>query len=138
LNYLLDTNVVSELSKKIPNPDVVACINALPEDGIYISVVILGEIIKGIEKTSDASKKEQLTKWYKTVRTLFDGKIIDINEGIITAWGKLAGSVSRTLPVFDSLIAATCIHNNFTLLTRNEKDFEDIPNIAIQNPWKTG
>jgi predicted nucleic acid-binding protein len=47
LNYLLDTNVVSELSKKIPNSDVVACINALPEDGMYISVVILGEIIKG-------------------------------------------------------------------------------------------
>jgi predicted nucleic acid-binding protein len=136
LKYLIDTNVLSELSKKAPNPDVVACIDALPKDDIYISVVTLGEIIKGIEKTSDVPKKEQLTGWYKKIRAAFDGKIVDINEGIMTAWGKLAGSCDRTLPVLDSLIAATCIYNNYVLLTRNEKDFEGIPNATIQNPWK--
>jgi predicted nucleic acid-binding protein len=67
---------------------------------------------------------------------LFDGKIIDINEEIITAWGKLVGSCDRTLPAFDSLIAAPCIYSDCIVLTRNEKDFDGIPNIAIQNPWK--
>jgi predicted nucleic acid-binding protein len=137
LNYLIDTNVLSELSKKMPNQDVVTFVNALPKDDLYISVITLGEIIKGIEKVSDVSKKGQLDAWHKKVRTLFDGKIIDIDEGIITAWGKLVGSCSRTLPAFDSLIAATCIYNDCILLTRNEKDFDDIPNITIQNPWKT-
>jgi predicted nucleic acid-binding protein len=88
LNYLLDTNVLSELSKKAPNPDVVAYINALPKESIYISVVTLGEIIKGIEKTSDVLKKEQLEKWYKKVHAVFDGKIIPITEGIINHMGK--------------------------------------------------
>jgi predicted nucleic acid-binding protein len=136
LKYLIDTNVLSELSRKAPNPDVVARIDALPKDSVYISVVTLGEIIKGIEKTSDIVKKEQLTGWYKQTRTVFDGKIMDINEGIITVWGKLTGSHGRTLPVLDSLIAATCIYNNCVLFTRNEKDFAGIPTIVIQNPWK--
>jgi predicted nucleic acid-binding protein len=137
LNFLLDTSVISELSKKIPNPGVVACIDALPKDNVYLSVVTLGEIIKGIEKTNDALKKTQIASWYTKVRALFDGKILDINEGIITAWGRLTGTHSRTLPALDSLIAATCIYTNCVLVTRNEKDFVDIPNIVIKNPWKT-
>jgi predicted nucleic acid-binding protein len=137
LNYLIDTNVLSELSKKTPNQDLVTFINALLKDNLYISVVTLGEIIKGIEKASDVLKKRQLADWYKEVRALFDGKIIDIDEGIISVWGKLVGSCSRTLPAFDSLIAATCIYSGSILLTRNEKDFDDIPNIVIQNPWKS-
>jgi predicted nucleic acid-binding protein len=136
LKYLIDTNVLSELSKKMPNPDVVACVDALPRDGVYISVVTLGEIIKGIEKTRDSVKKEQFANWYKKIRTVFDGKIIDIDEGIMTEWGKLVVSCDRTLPALDSLIAATCICNNYVLLTRNEKDFEDIPNLVVQNPWR--
>jgi predicted nucleic acid-binding protein len=56
---LIDTNVLSELSKKTPSEDVIACINTLPADAVFISVITLGEIIKGIEKTSDILKKEQ-------------------------------------------------------------------------------
>jgi predicted nucleic acid-binding protein len=128
---------LSELSRKTPNENVAAFINALPKNDLYISVVTLGEIIKGIEKTSDVSKKERLAGWYGKIRLLFDERIIDISEGIITVWGKLVGSCKRTLPVLDSLIAATCIHNNCTLLTRNEKDFYDLANVTIKNPWKT-
>ena len=137
MKYVIDTNVLSELSKKTPNEDVAAFINALPKNDIYISVVTLGEIIKGIEKTSDVSKKERLVGWYGKIRLLFDEKIIDSNEGIITVWGKLAGSCKRTLQVLDALIAATCVYNNCTLLTRNEKDFDGLPNVTIKNPWKT-
>jgi predicted nucleic acid-binding protein len=57
LNYLIDTNVLSELSKKTPNQNVVTFIDALPKDALYISVITLGEIIKGIEKASDVFKK---------------------------------------------------------------------------------
>jgi predicted nucleic acid-binding protein len=133
---LIDTNVLSELSKKTPNQAVAAYINSLPKDDVFISVITLGEIIKGIEKTRDILKKEKLAGWYKKIRILFDERIIGINEGVITVWGRITGSCSRTLPVLDSLIGAVCIYHNFILVTRNEKDFEDIPNIVIKNPWK--
>jgi predicted nucleic acid-binding protein len=85
---LVDPNVLTELSKKTPNQDVVAYINSLPKDDVFISVITLGEIIKGIKKTRDILKKEKLAGWYKKIRIVFDERIIDINEGVITVWGQ--------------------------------------------------
>jgi predicted nucleic acid-binding protein len=135
LKYLVDTNVLSELGKKTPKAKVAEYVDALPKDDLYISVITLGEIIKGIEKAGDPLRKKQLTDWYGRIRQFFDKRIIAIDEEILTVWGAMVGSCQRTLPALDSLLAATCIHANCSLLTRNEIDFDDISNIVIINPW---
>jgi predicted nucleic acid-binding protein len=135
LKYLVDTNVLSELGRKTPNANVAGYVDTLPKDRLYISVITLGEIIKGIEKAGDLSRKKQLTDWYGRIRRFFDRRILVIDEGIMTVWGAMVGSCRRTLPALDSLLAATCMHAQCSLLTRNEMDFDDIPNIVIINPW---
>jgi predicted nucleic acid-binding protein len=74
LNYLVDTNVLSELSKKHPNSQVAAFLNTLPKNGIFISVITPGEIIKGIEKAKDEAIKKRFSAWYEKVCLWFEGK----------------------------------------------------------------
>jgi predicted nucleic acid-binding protein len=127
--------VLSELGKKLPNPGVVTFMNSLTQSSLYISVVSLGEIAKGIEMAADLNKKNQLSAWLEKICSWFDGNIINLDQPIFTEWGRLVGSHNRTLPVLDSLIAATCLNYHFTLITRNVKDFADIKGLACQNPW---
>ncbi|GHV20049.1 ribonuclease VapC [Spirochaetia bacterium] len=135
MNFLIDTNVLSELGKKNPSPKVRAFMSALPSTVLFISVVSLGEIVKGIEKTSEMNRKNQLLVWYEKICRWFDGQIIDIDHAIMTDWGHLAALHKRTLPVLDSLLAATCLRHSLTLVTRNTKDFSGISGLNCQNPW---
>jgi predicted nucleic acid-binding protein len=132
---LIDTNVLSELGKKKPNPRITEFLRSLPQDSLYISVVTIGEIVKGIEKTTDKAKKKRLSSWFAQVRNWFEGRIIDLDEAGMTEWGKLAASHERTLPLIDSFLAATCLNQDLTLVTRNSKDFIGIKGLSIVNPW---
>lgn len=139
MKYLLDTNVISELVARNPNPHVVAWIDTLDTDNVYLSVVTIGEIRKGIEKLPDSARKTSLENWLENdLLVRFAGYILELDVGVMLSWGVLTGRLERngrTLPAIDSMIAALAIHHNCTLVTRNEDDFKDT-NVIVINPWK--
>ena len=139
MKYLLDTCVLSELVTKQPEPKVVEFVDSLDPDDVYLSVITIGEIVKGIEKLPTSRRKQELHAWLKEdLLSRFQGKIIPIDEDVIVGWGFLtarAEAAGRPMPAIDSLIAATAQANNLTLVTRNVEDF-NASGVEIVNPWE--
>jgi predicted nucleic acid-binding protein len=135
----LDTCVISELIKKEKNNKVVKWIKKRKESSLFISVLTVGEIQKGISKLPDSYKKEYLKTWIDNdLKKRFAGRILEITEEIATSWGEIQAkseSEGKKMPAIDSLIAATAIKNNLTVVTRNEKDIENSGCKSI-NPWE--
>jgi toxin FitB len=138
MKYLIDTCVISELIKKDPDKQVVSFINKQKEENIYLSVLTIGEIFKGISKLDDGDKKKSLNKWVnKDLLKRFENRIIDIDYNISAKWGEISGRLERkgSRPsVIDSLLASTCIVYEFVLVTRNIKDIKKLGCKYI-NPW---
>jgi predicted nucleic acid-binding protein len=135
MKYLIDTNILSELAKNKPNDEVVSWFSAHTSDTLLISSITVGEIAYGIEKKEAGKAKEQLTDWFENVLLeWFKGSIIDLDTELMLRWGKLRAS-GRTLPVLDSLIAATALASNAVLVTRNTKDFDGIEDLSVENPF---
>ena len=136
MSYLIDTNVISELIKLKPNIHVIDWLNEMPEDHLFISVLTLGEIRKGVELMKVAQKKEKLRIWLEdALPKRFKGRILPVDQFVCETWGKLLAKTSRSLPAIDSLIAATAIHHRLALVTRNIADFE-FSNLDTINPWR--
>jgi predicted nucleic acid-binding protein len=137
MSYLLDTNVISELrKKKNANAKVVAFTNKIPETEFYLSVLSIGEICQGIEKLPAGKKKVELSVWlYTQVPEYFRNRILNLDWETMLAWGRFTVETKRTLPLFDSLLAATALAYNMTLLTRNAADFASISGLSLINPW---
>jgi predicted nucleic acid-binding protein len=139
MKYLLDTCVLSELVIKQPNAKVVDFIDSLDPDDVYLSVITIGEIVKGIEKLSNSRRKRVLHAWLEEdLLPRFKGKIISIDEDVIMGWGILtarAEAAGRPMPAIDSLIAATAQVAGLTLVTRNVEDF-NASGVEIVNPWE--
>ena len=136
MNYLLDTNVLCEPLNKKPNPTVRQWFDQIPAHCLYLSVLTIGEIRKGAEKVSDQKKKQQIMLWLENdIPVLFQNRILPITFEIADRWGRLQHQVKRPLPAIDSLIAATALHHDMTLATRNTKDYCDCPGLEIVNPW---
>jgi predicted nucleic acid-binding protein len=134
--YLFDTNVLSEIRKLRPNEQVWNTIAAIPPETLFLSAITLGEIEKGRQKLPEGPRRKALTEWLEyDIPQYFAGRILAIDGDIMITWGRLVVHHPRTLPVMDSLLAATCLHHHLTLLTRNEKDFDDIEGITVCNPW---
>lgn len=139
MKILLDTCVISELVTKKPNPKVVEFVDTLDTDDIYLSVITIGEIVKGIEKLTISRRKRALHGWLRDdLLTRFQGKIIPLDTEIILTWGALTArleTAGQKMPVIDTLIAATALGHEYTLVTRNVDDFE-AAGVEIINPWK--
>ncbi|MGA2297351.1 MAG: type II toxin-antitoxin system VapC family toxin [FCB group bacterium] len=139
MKYLIDTNVLSELLKNEPDINVVKWINKCQQSDLFISVLTLGEIKKGIQKLVTSRKKVQLSKWLENdLIKKFGKNIIKIDLPISLRWGIInaqAEEAGKNIPVIDSLIAATAIEYNLTLVTRNVKDFSQT-NCKLFNPWE--
>lgn len=139
MRYLLDTNVVSELISRRPNERVVRWIDDLDPNIVYLGVITIGEIRKGIEKLPDSGRKDDIHRWLSEDLLLrFDGRILDLDVNVALTWGELTGSLEkegRTMPAVDSLIAALALNHQLTLATRNEDDFQNA-GVEIFNPWK--
>jgi tRNA(fMet)-specific endonuclease VapC len=137
--YLLDMCVISELVAKQPSLRVVDFVDGLDSDDVYLSVIAIGEIAKGIEKLPKSKRKQELYYWLKEdLLVRFDGRIIPLDTEVLMQWGILVvrlESTGITLPAIDSLIAATTLTHKLTLVTRNVNDFSST-GIEIVNPWE--
>ncbi len=137
MSYLIDTNVLSELRRKQPASSVVAWIQARPRPALYLSVLTLGEIRKGLERVDDAKRKQALLDWLEVeLPHYFLGRLLDIDASIADRWGRLMAQVGRPLPAIDGLLAATALQHDLTLVTRNSKDFVHL-GLRLINPWES-
>lgn len=138
MSFLLDTCVISELVKPQPDKNVVCWIDSVDEKRLFLSVLTLGELEKGIAKLQGSQRKEDLKAWIENdLVSRFEGRILPIDFPIAAYWGKLQGESERVgskLPVIDSLLAATAEIHQLTIATRNIADFERCK-ASIHNPW---
>jgi predicted nucleic acid-binding protein len=135
MRYLIDTNALSELTKAEPNPQVMTWFSKHVNDELLISAITVGEIAYGIEKTEVGRKRAELEDWFEsTLLEWFSDSIVSIDRDVMLAWARLRAT-SRTLPILDSLIAASVLNAHAALVTRNAKDFEGIENLRVVNPW---
>ncbi|MEW6350863.1 MAG: type II toxin-antitoxin system VapC family toxin [Thermodesulfobacteriota bacterium] len=139
MNYVIDTNVISELIARRPNRKVVEWLDDLDPDTIFLTVITIGEICKGIEKLPRSRRRESLRSWLETDLIFrFQGRILDIATDVMLVWGELTARLERqgkTIPAIDSLIAALVLERNYCLVTRNERDFLHT-GVTLINPWK--
>jgi toxin FitB len=133
--FLLDTNVVSELIKPRPNSGVVRWMEATDEPLLHLSVLTLGEIRKGITSVPDTKRRIALETWLNRDLVLrFEGRIFSIDQAVADRWGKICGGSTHPLPVIDSLLAATALYHELTLVTRDTRPVE-ATGVALLNPW---
>ncbi len=138
MNYLLDTNVISETIRPQPNINVYRWFKNLPSESLFISVLTLGEIRRGIEKLEDGKKKRQLILWIEEeIPCWFSENIVPIDREIAERWGYMTVPMRQHhhLTAIDTLLAATALTRNLKIVTRNVKDF-DIPGLAVFNPFE--
>jgi toxin FitB len=124
--YLLDTNVLSEVLKKNPSKKVVAWFDYTNEDDQYISVFSIGELQKGILKLGPSHRKTELQLWFDQVLARYQERILPFVLQTAEVWGRLFVDLERhggKLPVIDSLIAATALEHDLTIITQNTSDF---------------
>lgn len=137
MSYLLDTNVISEVRRKAPDPSVIEWFSKRPASTLYLSVLTLGELRKGIESVKDLDRRLALTDWLETdLSAFFKGRILPIDVKVADRWGKLLTTAVRPLPAIDSLLGATAAHYGLNIVTRNSQDFENL-GLSIINPWTT-
>ena len=137
--FLLDTNIISELVKPKPEANVTEWVENTDESLLYLSVLTLGEIRRGIAALSQSRRRATLEAWLdKDLRARFEGRILVIDQEVADRWGLLTAAARNcgiVLPVIDGLLAATALEHNLTLVTR---DTGQIPSmgVAVFNPWE--
>lgn len=137
--FLLDTNCISELVRPRPEPRVMEWMDATAEGLLYLSVLTLGEIRKGVAGLAQGKRRTRLETWLEVdLQARFSGRIVPIDSAIADRWGLLASEAKRRgkgLAVIDGLLAATALHRNLTVVSRNASDFAGMQ-VQILNPWK--
>lgn len=137
MSYLLDTNVLSELRRKTPDAGVSVWFAQRPSASLYLSVLTLGELRKGIDGLNDANRRMLLTDWVQTeLGAFFLGRVLNIDAQVADRWGQLLAAAGRPLPAVDSLLAATALVHGLRMVTRNTRDFEGL-GVEVINPWGT-
>ncbi len=140
MKYLLDTCVISELVKKEPHPAVIHWLDAGDESRMYLSVLTIGELIKGITKLPDGERRETLQSWVSNdLAVRFGQRLVEIDTEIVRAWGTLLGEAERRgekLPVIDSLIAVSASVHDLVVVTRNVQDMTRC-RVKVFNPWES-
>lgn len=138
MRLLLDTNVLSEVTKPSPDEGVLRWIHGLDEDRTFISIVSIAEIRRGVALMDSGRKRDALGEWLAhDLPQRFENRIIPVEGAVALAWGDLmalAKQSGRGLASMDGLIAATAVAHQLTLATRNTKDFEGF-GVDIINPW---
>ena len=136
MNYLIDTNIISEVRKgRKCDPNVASWYEKIEDASLYLSVLVIGEIRKGIERVrpTDNAKANAIENWLVAVDKAFGERILPIDRAVADEWGRL--NASRPLPVIDGLLAATAKIHRMTLVTRNAADIADL-GVHILNPFE--
>ncbi|AEJ00021.1 PilT protein domain protein [Nitrosomonas sp. Is79A3] len=138
MSWLLDTCALSEYVRKTPAPEVIRWLDEQDESSLFISVISLGEIEKGILKlrASDPRRSQKLTAWLGKVEQRFAGRILPLDAAALHVWAQIAATAElagQPLPVMDGLIMATAQCHGLTVVTRNVQDFTLYPQVF--NPW---
>lgn len=133
--YLLDTNVISETRKIRPDSGVMALLSAADSGGLFLSVLTLGELRKGVaaKRRTDPVAGDRLGAWVDGIETTFADRLLPIDAATARHWGEL--SAGRNMPVIDMLIAATAITHGLTLVTRTTRDVAST-GVPLVDPWQ--
>jgi len=135
---LVDTCVLSEVQRPKGDPRVRARLAALAEDDIYLSVLSMGEIRKGIDKLRPSARKRSLNAWHAQLTMTAAERILAIDLEAALIWGEIAAKAEkrgRPIPSIDGLIAATALRHGLRVMTRNVSDFEPT-GVLLINPWE--
>lgn len=137
--FLLDTNCISEVVRSKPEPRVLEWMHAADESLLYLSVLTLGEIRKGLAGLPQSKRRTHLESWLEVeLQARFSGRILPIDAAVADRWGVLAGAAKRggiSLSAIDGLLAATALQHNLTIVSRNVSDFANTP-ASVLNPWE--
>ena len=135
MNVLVDTNVISELRRgRNAATGVITWFAAMPAENVFTSVIVLGEIRRGIELLAvrDKLQADALAQWYGTIRERLGDRVLVVDDPVMTLWAKI--SVPNILPAYDALIAATALFHGLIVVTRNTQDYRRT-GVAVLNPW---
>ena len=135
MNYLIDTNIISEVRKgERCDANVAAWYDTIDDGDLYLSVLILGEVRKGIERVRprDPAQADALEDWLGTVREAFAARILPVDDAVAEEWGRMGAQ--RPVSTIDALLAATAKVHGMTLVTRNTADVSDL-GASIVNPF---
>ncbi len=133
--WLLDTDVLSESSNPRPNEQVMAWLDD-HDDELHLSTISLGEMVKGIELLPAGRRKKEIATWFQRLERWAGPRLLAPTDKVMREWGRLCARherKGRTLPVLDSLIAATALAHGLTLVTRNTGDYPS--EVPVMNPW---
>ena len=137
MKFLLDTNIISEPKQKRPNAQVLEWLEAQDESKLFLSVLTIGEIRKGTTRLNSGKKKAELEDWLEQLGVRFSRRILFLSEKTFLTWGKMCGEFERNgifRPALDSLLEATALEHDLTLVTRNVKNFQS-SQVTILNHW---
>jgi len=139
VRYLLDTCLISELIKPRPRKSVVEWVKAQEETDLFLSVLTLGELQKGISRLAEGRKKRRLQAWMdQDLRRRFQGRILPVDDDVACAWGAISAQAEargRPVPVMDGLIRATAQAHHLAIVTRNTKDVQ-ATGARVLDPWQ--
>jgi predicted nucleic acid-binding protein len=137
--FLLDANCIAEVLRPRPEPRVIEWFDATEEAALYLSVLTLGEIRKGLAGLPQGKRRTRLETWLEIdLQARFTGRILPIHSAIADRWAWLAAEAKRAgkpLPIIDGLLAATALHHGLTIVSRNARDFE-YAHVPFLNPWE--
>lgn len=135
MSYLIDTNILSELRRPQPEARVIDWFQERPATTLFLSVLTLGELRKGIEAMPAGARRLALLDWLEVdLPAFFCGRILAVDAAVAERWGRLLAKAGRPLPAIDSLLAATALQHDLALVTRNDRDFV-FPELEVINPW---
>lgn len=138
MSVLLDTCVVSEWGRPKGRPTVKTAVQRVPDEELFLSVLTIGEIEKGVSLLAPGKKQRELASWLHGLQTEFGERVLPVDHQIATVWGQMTARCQRagiTLPSVDGLLAATAVRFGLRLMTRNTRHFEATGAMII-DPWQ--
>jgi len=138
MNYLLDTCVLSEFTRRRPDEKVVRWLDQIADEKLFLNAITIGEIQHGIQRLPDSSRKSNLLIWMNNgLIERFGKRILSLDTATLILWGNLIARMEKSghpMPAMDSLIAATALQHHLTIITRNTNDFQPC-GVQLINPW---
>ncbi|PKO15834.1 MAG: VapC toxin family PIN domain ribonuclease [Chloroflexi bacterium HGW-Chloroflexi-10] len=138
MNYLLDTCVLSEFTRRKPEEKILQWVASIDEERLFLSAVTIGEIQRGIERLPDSNRKTELQVWWNNgLLDRFHDRVLPLDAQTMLLWGSLTARMENNgqpMSVMDALIAATAFQHNLIVVTRNQSDFL-LCGVQLINPW---